>query len=197
MRRCCYRRKQPGSSQIVSHRSGREKKIGRGQTTQIQLGFLSLKLIMIVSLRSLPLRCPLPGRWMALVTVQRSPTPSTSSSPCVSVRASFIKPSCAIASTTTVPKGFCCLKWSEASFLLSFCRLLIVTKCLAFVLLRMREMWLLIIFSYTINVSIAAKLTGYEMVVYWYTSGQFSTSICEKRQFYLCLFCAPLLIWFL
>ncbi|CAG08877.1 unnamed protein product [Tetraodon nigroviridis] len=41
---------------------------------------------------------------MALVTVQRSPTPSTSSSPCVSVRTSLIDSLNATTCTNTVPK---------------------------------------------------------------------------------------------
>lgn len=54
------------------------------------MGIFSPRIAMLVSPLSLPLRCLLPCCWMALVTVQRSPTPSTSSSPCVSVRTSFI-----------------------------------------------------------------------------------------------------------
>lgn len=88
MRMWRLQRKQPGSSQTVYDH--REREGGglkeRRSKSQVQLGFRPHNTIMLVSPPSLLLRCPLPGCWMALVTVQRSPTPSTSSSPCVSVR---------------------------------------------------------------------------------------------------------------
>lgn len=128
---------------VVKQSTIREKERGKSERRPIslqQLGFRPHKTIMLVSPPSLRLRCPLPGRWMALVTVQRSPTPSTSSSPCVSVRAAFVEPSSTTASTAAKPNSHCCRRRLAASFPLSFCRLLTVIKCLAFVLVRMREL---------------------------------------------------------
>lgn len=141
---CAHRADRGNSRGVVKQSTTREKhrrKSERGPALPVQLGFLPLGTIMLVSPPSYPLRCPLPGRWMALVTVQRSPTPSTSSSPCVSVRAAFIvppPPTLQYRLPTHQTQTFWLWKIIKALVSLCIYRLLPVIKCLAFVVVRMR-----------------------------------------------------------
>lgn len=115
-----------GNSRGVVKQSTIREKEGRKEderrpSAPVPLRRCPVETIMLFPAPSLPLECPLPGRWMALVTVQRSPTPSTSSSPCVSVKAAFHSPpDSASVFIPTKAKSHTCVRGLKASFPLPF-----------------------------------------------------------------------------
>lgn len=143
---------------LVKYSTAGERRSERDEirpTPGLRLRFLHLKSIMLVSPPPLHLWCPLPGRWMALVTVQRSPTPSTTSSPCVSVRVAFYwtprrDRRHGEQTQTYLPSHAVCRLRFRCLFPPR--RLPTIMKCLAFTGLRMREIWPLIVVCYIISV---------------------------------------------